>query len=212
MAAVQGKPIDVTKLECAEYEDDRVALYWRTIKSENESARFDDGNVSFERTEEGETRVTVFGRQEFAVPLLWEFIHQEAFATLKTFLITHAYQTFFTRTMANFEAVAEGREVRIGKPADVTRGEPGGAPPPSLAFANELLKRALAVVPRARTFGRELLLGDQSGMRDGGVVDANGFVHFGAPPVETENGSNGAGSFARELVEMLRKDFARSTA
>src|SRR5262249_14383416 len=120
MAVWQGKTIDVTKPECAEYLDDRHTLYWRTIRSENESARFDDGCVSFERTEDGETRATVFGRQEFSVPPLWEFIHQESFALMKAFLVTHAYQTFFARTMANFEAGAEGREVRIRKTGDLT--------------------------------------------------------------------------------------------
>ena len=43
---------------------------------------------------------------------------------LKAKLVTHAYQTFFDRTIANFEALVEGRDIRIGRPVD----EP--APPP----------------------------------------------------------------------------------
>ena len=32
--------------------------------------------------------------------------------------MTHAYQTFFDRTIANFEALVEGRDIRIGRPVD----------------------------------------------------------------------------------------------
>ena len=39
-------------------------------------------------------------------------------------LVTHAYQTFFDRTMANFEALVEGRDIRIGRPVD----EPAAPP------------------------------------------------------------------------------------
>src|SRR6201999_4346249 len=38
----QGKPIDVSKLEVVEYGADRHRLYWKTIKSENGSATYDD--------------------------------------------------------------------------------------------------------------------------------------------------------------------------
>ncbi len=37
---------------------------------------------------------------------------------IKSVLVTHAYRTFFDRTLANFEALVEGRDIRIGRPVD----------------------------------------------------------------------------------------------
>ena len=45
-----GKVIDVTKIECIRYQPDRRTIYWKTVASENDSASYDDGIVSFERT------------------------------------------------------------------------------------------------------------------------------------------------------------------
>jgi uncharacterized protein (DUF362 family) len=113
----QGKPIDVSKLEVLEYADDRQRLYWKTIASENASATYDDGIATFARDADG-TRITIVGRQQFALPLFWQVIDLDLVPDLKAPLVTHAYQTFFDRTIANFEALVEGREIRIGRPTD----------------------------------------------------------------------------------------------
>ena len=119
----QGKPIDVSKLEVVEYEAGRHRLYWKTVLSENGSATYDDGIATFERTSDG-TRVTITGRQQFALPTFWQVFDPDIVPGLKARLVTHAYQTFFDRTIANFEALVEGRDIRIGRPVD----EPASPP------------------------------------------------------------------------------------
>jgi uncharacterized protein (DUF362 family) len=119
-----GKPIDVTKLEYVTYSDDERQIFWKTIKSENDSAAYDDGIVTFTRTAAGETHATVFGRQQFTLPLFWQVFNLDLNPPLKDFLVTYAYTTFFTRTLANFEAKYEGRDIRIGRPWNPLENEP----------------------------------------------------------------------------------------
>jgi hypothetical protein len=212
IAASGGKCIDVTKLECVEYADDVHALYWRTIKSENGSARYDDGTVSFARTSDGETRVTVFGRQEFKLPPMWEFVNLPTYAALKRFLVTQAYRVFFSRTFANFEAVAEGRDVRIGNAPDPLRGEAGGSTPPSFDVATDAVTAAIAFVSQLRTGAKNALIGAHSDELRG-EVDADGFVHIAgvssaAASANAHDDDSGALRFAREFFEMLQRDFA----
>jgi uncharacterized protein (DUF362 family) len=120
----EGKVIDVTKLEFITYTEDEQKIYWKTVKSENDSATFDDGIVTFARTAEGEILVTVFGRQQFTLPLFWQAVNLDLNPLLKDFLVTHAYTTFFTQTLANFEAKYEGRDIRIGRPWNPLENEP----------------------------------------------------------------------------------------
>lgn len=113
LALSGGQPIDVGKLEIAEYAGDRHRLYWKTIESQNGSATYDDGILTFDRTAGG-TKVTIFGRQLFTLPPLWNTMDLALAPELKAHLVTDAYQTFFDRTLANFEALTEGRDIRIG--------------------------------------------------------------------------------------------------
>ena len=113
----QGKPIDVSKLEVVEYDANRHRLYWKTIGSENGSATYDDGIATFERTGEG-TCITIVGRQLFTLPLFWQVFDLNLVPDIKSVLVTHAYRTFFDRTLANFEALVEGRDIRLGRPVD----------------------------------------------------------------------------------------------
>ena len=110
----QGKPIDVTKIEVCDYTEDMHQMYWKTIASENGSAVHDDGLVTFTRIERG-TRIRIVGRQRFALPPFWQVFNLNLAPDLKANLLTHAYKTFFERTCANFEALVEGRDVRIGR-------------------------------------------------------------------------------------------------
>jgi hypothetical protein len=161
-----GKPIDVSKLEVVQYDIDRQRLFWKTIKSENESATCDDGIATFERTAEG-TRVTIMGRQQFMLPTFWQVFDPKYVPGLKPMLVTHAYQTFFDRTMANLEAVVEGREIRIGRPVDEL-------PTPPIELLMPLLKRLMEI---ATPVIAELA---GQGRRPGeprGETDADGFTH-----------------------------------
>jgi hypothetical protein len=110
-----GVTIDVTKIESVTYGPRRQRMFWKTVRSENDSAIADDGVVTFEALGE-DTLVTIWGRQHFRLPPLWAAIDQTLSAPVKRVLVSEAYGRFFQRTFANLEAVAEGREVRIGKP------------------------------------------------------------------------------------------------
>jgi uncharacterized protein (DUF362 family) len=163
----QGKPIDVSKLEVVEYGVDRHRLYWKTIGSENGSATFDDGIATFERTEEG-TRITIVGRQLFTLPLFWQVFDLKLVPDIKSGLVTHAYRTFFDRTIANFEALVEGREIRIGRPVD----EPA---PPAVEQLMPLLQGigdlVTPLVQRMTQAPEPNVIGGS------GQVDADGFTH-----------------------------------
>ena len=167
----QGKPIDVSKLEVVAYETDRRRLYWKTITSENGSATADDGIATFERTADG-THVTIVGRQAFTLPLFWQVFDLSLLPELKTALTTHAYRTFFDRTMANFEALVEERDIAVGRPVD----EPAAQPVEQLASLLTALGEAIApLLQRAVQNHAE----DQE-------LDADGFVHI-RPGTVTES-------------------------
>ena len=109
-----GDLIDVTKLESVSYAPNRQCMVWQTVKSANGSALSDDGIVTFEALG-CDTLVTIFGRQQFTLPPWLALFDLDLIPALKQFLVTEAYTRFFDRTFANLEAVAEGRDVRIGQ-------------------------------------------------------------------------------------------------
>jgi len=204
LALSGGKPIDVCKLEIVEYGTDRHSLYWKTIASPNDSASYDDGIVTFDRTNAG-TAVTIFGRQLFTLPPLWAAIDLGLAPDLKAHLVTDAYATFFDRTLANLEALVEGRDIRIGKPRTATP-----APLPS----STLERLAEDALDWLNTMSASIK-GSTATETDNqvGEVDDDGFVHFKAEhnghrdsliaPVLT----NAAGFWA-ELVDAGLRDLA----
>jgi len=141
-------------------------LFWKTVLSENGSATYDDGIATFERTKDG-TLVTITGRQQFALPPFWQAFDPDFIPGLKSKLVTHAYQTFFDRTIANFEALVEGRDIRIGRPVD----EPM---PPAAERLMPMLQRIGEIAMP--------LLQQLSGRHDQTVadhrIDADGFIHI----------------------------------
>jgi uncharacterized protein (DUF362 family) len=164
----QGKPIDVSKLEVVEYEAGRHRLYWKTVLSENGSATYDDGVATLERTSDG-TRVTITGKQQFTLPTFWQVFDPDIVPGLKARLVTHAYQTFFDRTIANFEALVEGRDIRIGRPVD----EP--ASPPVQQLIPLLQRIGETAMPFLQQFtGRH----DRTVAGADHRIDADGFVHI----------------------------------
>jgi uncharacterized protein (DUF362 family) len=176
LALYQGKPIDVSKLEVVQYEADRHRLFWKTIKSENASATHDDGIASFERTFDG-TRIVITGRQQFILPRFWEVFDPGLVPGLKPKLVTHAYQTFFDRTIANFEALVEGRDIRIGRPVD----EPAGPMAEKLMpWLQRLAEIAAPILAR---------LAEQQPQGPRGATDPDGFIHVvqsNASPTELD--------------------------
>jgi uncharacterized protein (DUF362 family) len=190
-----GVVIDVTKIETVVYAERWRKMYWRTVRSENDSAICDDGIVSFEALGD-DTLVTIWGRQHFRLPPMWARIDRDLSPTLKRSLVSEAYGRFFARTFANLEAVAEGRDARIGKPwSDDPRGEPlpieklsgmardleakGGVS----GLINSVIKPAAARPEPLR-------------------IDADGFRHFQAPPREADDAPAPASVIAGVLRDL----------
>ena len=115
LAAWGGEPIDVCKVELVERGPDRHRLTWRTLHSPNRSAVFDDGSLTFTRSELG-TLVRVRGRQLFSLPPSWAGLDLSTVPEVRGPLLEDAYRRFFTTTFDNLEACFEGREFRIGRP------------------------------------------------------------------------------------------------
>lgn len=112
-----GEPIDVCKVELVQRGADEHRLLWRTVESPNGSATWDDGTLTFTDVGRGRTRVTVRGRQLFALPLAWGAVDLAVLPEVRGPLLEEAYRRFFTTTFDNLEACFEGREFRIGRPA-----------------------------------------------------------------------------------------------
>ncbi len=169
-------PIDVSKIESVLYDADRYRMYWKTIKSENGSARFDDGIIEF-RAAGCETLVTVFGRQLFALPAALDPAALERTPQLKAQLIEHAYRQFFSRTFSNFEALCEGRDVRVGE-ACVLPQEPGEIAARPIDSLGETVAQVLELLgPHLQR------LFEQSPGRDAPLpiaTDELGYAHFQA--------------------------------
>ena len=184
-----GKVIDVTKLEYIRYSEQEQKIFWKTVKSENASAEFDDGIVTFARTANGETRVEVMGRQLFTLPLFFQVVSLDYNPPLKGFLTVQAYTTFFSQTMANFEAKYEGREVRIGRPWHDQEGQPGVKNVekwPSDQLATLVEKVGAAVGQNLGSAANVWSWPSQTPAKSGGVLDEDGFLHFQGGPANGE--------------------------
>jgi hypothetical protein len=179
-----GVTIDVTKIERVEYAPQRQRMFWKTVKSENGSAIADDGIVTFEALGP-DTLVTIWGRQHFVLPPFWAAIDRELTPVMKSTLVSEAYGRFFQRTFANFEAVAEGRDVRIGRPwSQASEGEP--LPVERIA---EAVKRVTPEGGFDLTAMVKSLLGRNGRARpEPDQIDADGFRHFqggGPAPIDS---------------------------
>ncbi|MET0180167.1 MAG: DUF362 domain-containing protein [Novosphingobium sp.] len=159
-----GQPIDVTKLETVRYEADAHRLYWKTIHSSNGSATADDGVAFFERDGAG-TRVTIAGKQRFTLPPLLQIFDPALLPEVEAALTSEAYQRFFDRTYANFEALVEGREILLGKAPDAETAHP------SIALEQQLRTLAERAAPWLERV--------QGVPRPRPERDGRGFVHVG---------------------------------
>jgi hypothetical protein len=110
-----GQVIDVCKLSVVRHRVDSTAIWWRTVRSPNESAVHDDGTVEFSDTGDGRTRVVIRGRQQFTLPPFWQAFDLDLTPELRDSLTQDAYRQFFSTTLDNFEACYEGRDFAIGR-------------------------------------------------------------------------------------------------
>jgi hypothetical protein len=168
------------------------------VKSENGSAIADDGIVTFEALGK-DTLVTIWGRQHFCLSPLWAALDRELAPDVKTALVSDAYHRFFSRTFANLEAVAEGRDVRLGRPwSDASDGEPL-----PVERAAEVLKRLQASDPFDLIAAvKSVLRPATRAMPQPLRVDADGFHHFEAGSRET--GETLAASASTVLTDLRR--------
>ncbi len=198
----QGRPIDVSKIECCDYADDEHRMYWKTIKSENQSAVHDDGVVSFTRTLRG-TLVRVLGRQLFTLPPFWQAIDLNLMPDIKAALVTHAYKAFFERTCANFEALVEGRDIRIGRAWHEPRQplDTETLPAKELEqFGKLLLERFESSTAAAQVQPPEAAPAEIGLVR----IDEDGFRHFrGAPAPAVTSAASPLAAGLQRLAETV---------
>lgn len=216
-----GKSIDVAKLEFIRYGADSQKIFWRTVKSSNGSAEYDDGSVTFSPVGQCQTLVTIVARQKFTLPLFWQAVNLDLNPPVKNALVSDAYYTYFSDTLNNFEAQYEGRPFRIGQPwaGASTEAEPGEASPES-----RLTDLAAKALHQADRWASRLTKGDwrqrvwpRSGPK--ATVDADGFSHFEPEPKAQAQApprrqaaealkSFGviAGEFLGDLGQAVRKD------
>ncbi len=200
MVLFGGKTIDVGKLEVIKYETGRQTIFWRTVTSANQSADFDDGQVTFAQ-HEGGTLVTIVARQKFALPLLWQALNLDFLPQLKDLLVSAAYVTFFSRTLANYEAVYEGRDPFIGRHWQEAYGEPGAE---AQHFVAQQLQDLLSVF--SGLFERLLPQTQSTNGRAGEQVDDMGFRHFSNPSAPPDSPGKMAKEFFTDLSQALQKD------
>lgn len=213
MVLFGGKVIDVGKLEFIHYDRDRYRIFWRSIKSSNGSAEFDDGIVTFAR-EKKQTRVTIVARQKFALPLFWQIVNIDLAPRIKNPLVVQAYTNYFTGTIANFVAQYRGREFRAGHPWDLLESddEASGLHGILRAFGlgDGALERSLAGLAQfTRPTGEAPRQIDTPS-----ITDENGFRHFpgrdtnggGGPRLSLATALGEARGFFADLATAMKKD------
>ena len=232
MVLFGGKVIDVGKLEYIQYKQREHQISWRTLKSNNGSAEFDDGIVTFSRENAHQTRVTIVARQKFTLPLFWQAVNMDLNPKIKDFLVVDAYSRYFTRTIANFEAQYQDRECRIGKPWNLDEGESDSATPLNMkaiietltTMGNALQKNFGGLSDVAQALG----LTWKNGAREPIRVDEHGFRYFqGVVPAPEQRAQatsatsllntlskirGGAGGFFKDLAEAMEKDLGVARA
>jgi uncharacterized protein (DUF362 family) len=219
LVLAQGKVIDVSKLEHVEYADDLHRMGWKTIGSENGSARYDDGVVAFQPVEGG-TRISIAGRQLFTLPPFWEALNLDLYPEVKSHLVTHAYTTFFSRTFANLEAVAEGRDVRLGRAWQQTELPSDTEPRPVDRIVDVLTDLGEKYGPLLESDLERLLAAGPERAR--GALDGEGFEHFsgaGGPVPDPKRGLQSVlvdtardyvSAFWRDVMCAMRLDAERA--
>ncbi len=193
-----GKYIDVGKLEIIRYQKNKQAIFWRTVNSSNDSAEFDDGLVEFSDSKNG-TLVTIVARQKFALPLFWQAMNMDYFPEVKDRMVSDAYVTFFSRTMANFEAAYEGRETALGERWDENFGETDDDT--NLLVVQQVKDMLTAVA------GLVQQLASKAGKEiPSAEIDERGYRHFSG----NENGQHSIGdtlkNFVGDLGEAVNND------
>jgi uncharacterized protein (DUF362 family) len=200
-----GKEIDVSKIESVIYTPDRQRMFWKTIKSENQSAIFDDGIVTFEAAGEF-TRVIIFGRQLFVLPPLLELAQLERYPQLKSALVEDAYKTFFRRTFANFEALLEKRDIAIGRPWHIPKTAHDSAKRPIESLVETATRFSELAAPWIDSFlnPQKSSITADGGRKMHGETDALGFTHFRVTSLNSTNSTPDLNSVSSWLIDFYK--------
>ncbi len=201
MVVFGGKPIDVCKIEIIRHNPANQSILWRTVKSLNQSAEFDDGLVSFSAKQKGITEIKIVARQKFALPLFWQVFNMDYLPAMKDALVSDSYLSFFTRTIANFEAACEGRNPRLGKTPDPEWGENGIVNHPLEAEQFKNLFAAFSGLAEKFMKKQNVFLKNNSLQKD-----EDGYVHFEGE--ENKESSPGVivKSFITDVTQAIQKD------
>lgn len=110
-----GSNIDVTKIERIEYGKGFRKIIWKTVSSDNNSAIYDDGMVTFGQLN-GRTRIRIMVHQNFVNPPALSWIQLNYYPGLRRLFMVRGFRRFFEKTIDNYCSVAEGKYEPIGKP------------------------------------------------------------------------------------------------
>jgi uncharacterized protein (DUF362 family) len=110
-----GSNIDVTKIEWIEYGKGFQKIIWKTVSSDNNSAIYDDGMVTFGQLN-GRTRIRIMVHQRFVNPPALSWIQYNYYPGLRRHVMVRGFRRFFEKTIDNYCSVAEGKYEAIGKP------------------------------------------------------------------------------------------------
>jgi hypothetical protein len=111
---VNGKDIDVTKIEKIDYGVGFQKLFWKTVKSDNDTGVYDEGTVTF-RQHNCRTRISVMARQKFLYPWALRWARMDLWPGVRRFIMLWIYRGFFEKTIDNYCALAEKDYEPIGR-------------------------------------------------------------------------------------------------
>jgi uncharacterized protein (DUF362 family) len=109
-----GKDIDVTKIEKIDYGAGFQKLFWKTVKSDNDTGVYDEGTVTFKQ-HNFRTRISIMAHQKFLYPWALRWVRMDLWPGLRRFFMLRIYRGFLEKTIDNYCALAEGRYKPIGK-------------------------------------------------------------------------------------------------
>lgn len=122
-----GKDIDITKIEWINYSEGLHKIIWKTVFSDNQSAIFDSGTVTFERIN-CRTQIRIMAHQNFIMPrILLNWLRLDRPLGLRRlFMVFVVYRRYFKKTIENYCSVAKGEYKPIGRPCMNEDKEEGG--------------------------------------------------------------------------------------
>lgn len=199
MVVFGGRPIDVCKIEVIRYKAKQQTICWKTVKSLNDSADFDDGLVTFSPVKKGITEIKIVARQKFALPLFWQVFDIDYVPKVKDALVSDSYIRFFSRTIANFEAVYEGRSPYIGRIIDESWGENDKYSSPLQADHFQNIFKALSGTV-------EKWIKRKNNGVNTNYIDENGYRHFNGSATDDVNPGEEIRSFVTDVSKAIQKD------